>query len=443
MEDAATTCVGCLNLRGCPILSDTGGEVVLERIITPENPKYCRDWEAAGNEERLMRQTFIQSFGVGAVRAIHRMSKKTNMIDKEEGVNENIDLGSIIKPGITTRAEREEQLTYLTDEAGMVLVDEGGNKVPRRNLYLRKYAMDQLGMPPDQAAFWKVPELIRKILKEEGDKGFFGRPKKGAKEAAPSFFEAVKEPEASEDTPAEASNNVLPFPEKHQPVQPEVAQPQEQQMEQKAKVIVKRSAAPVAGQAPRALPSKVQQHSPAPTQAPAAQQPRMVTGPVTSKKMPAKIGVMAPGIAGQRPNTAPGVVQSQVAHAPAPAGNADVLNALQGMEARLMKAVDQRSRETSNEILASIDILRGELVHYLTNLHDAVIYRVQLNGSRIPICDENGNQLADENGEPAMTPYVCENPQEGLLAVNGVDITEYDNQQDETPQEGEQTAGEQ
>lgn len=196
------SCLHCVNILGCPMLSDSKGTFVLERVITSENYRECKDWEPIDSMQHEVRKTLVGIQGDNALRILHRVG---TIIQNEEGQNEMTedipDFAGILREGMMS-ADREEQLRFETDEEGNVLLEDLGNgetfKRPRPTYQLRKFACDPEGyIQLDHSAgmFQTQDWLIKHILKIEIDQGFITRSKR-TKTTAPK---TEAEPQETED----------------------------------------------------------------------------------------------------------------------------------------------------------------------------------------------------------------------------------------------------
>jgi hypothetical protein len=194
MEGDQPACLNCHHLRGCPII-DRDGELDESRMIVAGQE--CSSWTEAGETEEMIRQNLIRSCGMAAIRAIHSLKAKEDQVTQEESddMSESIDLASIARPNMS-RQEREEQLLYETEDDGSIKVDETGEKIPRRALYLKRYAVNQLGLQNDQATFWNVKKLVQQIMKTEAESGMIADKK------------AMKQAQRAEEEPMENKGNV-------------------------------------------------------------------------------------------------------------------------------------------------------------------------------------------------------------------------------------------
>jgi hypothetical protein len=192
MEEKVT-CITCENLKGCHLLINKQGELDTDKVIMTDSKK-CPIWGSVGFDESTIRIGLFNNFGLGAIRAIHRL-RNENLQDKEGAVDEHFDVKGILRPGMT-KAEREEQLMYSTDNLGnFILVGE--DRVPRRSLILRKYAINELKLPEDVVSFEPVKTLIRLILKAESEAGLLAKGPKKPREKPVEQPEPVIEPVVS------------------------------------------------------------------------------------------------------------------------------------------------------------------------------------------------------------------------------------------------------
>jgi hypothetical protein len=97
--------------------------------------------------------------------------EEPELLIEEGDMNDIPDFAGMLREGMT-RAEREEQLLFETDEEGNIKLDEHtGKKIPRGSFALRAYAVDPDGPvkgDPGILMFWKTPQIVEAILKKEG-----------------------------------------------------------------------------------------------------------------------------------------------------------------------------------------------------------------------------------------------------------------------------------
>ena len=371
------TCLNCPNLRGCRLIEDGRGRVSADKVALPPHSTDCPEWGPApvGESEVALRILLLKKFGLSAVQAVHRLATQ-NLEDEEEDVaDEHVDLGSLLFEGIT-KSERKQQLTYLTDEEGNVVVDEGGHKELRRTLLVRKYAVQELNLPPEQAQFWSSRELVKAVIEKEEELGYFKSKskKKRAKEAAQQ-----------------------PTQEKKMPV-----------VSSKSKVVVRKGGSVAKG----AVPSKVAAQS-------------KTAQPVTSKKKKAvasKKVASKKGAAPKEEHEAPEEERAAVA-------GADMDTLRREMEERdnaLRQYVKAQFDGLINVMEANLNAVRQDMIQQHTILHDVGMYRTQLNATLVPVVDEEGNHLVGDDGDPMYSRYEVEDPEDGLLQSQGKDITYYE-----------------
>lgn len=99
-----------------------------------------------GEAEKITREALHGILGPGYIRGLHVLPRDSLKDDKEEDedMGEVPDFADLIKDGMTVE-DRLEQFQYLTEEDGSFTLDEDGNKVPRGQLPVRKYASDPNG----------------------------------------------------------------------------------------------------------------------------------------------------------------------------------------------------------------------------------------------------------------------------------------------------------
>jgi hypothetical protein len=370
------SCLNCPNLRGCGRITNVHGRVQGDKVVLPPYTVECPDWgpTPVGENELALRGLLMDKFGMAAIQAVHRLSTQ-NLEDEEEDVSEeHIDFGSLLFEGIT-KTERSEQLRYITDEEGNVILDEDGEKEIRRTLYVRRYAVKELGLPSDKAQFWSTDELVKAIIKEEDELGYFKKKRK-AKAAA-----KVKQ------TP-KAKENRMPV------------------VTGKNKVVVRRGAASKAATSKGAVPSKVSAKS---------------ATPVTSKKR----------------KTATKKPPAEESAAPSDGGAEDlstIRDDIQKLGTDVQAYMKKVGNAIVNEVNASIEVMRREMVNQHTSLHDSTVYHVQLNASKVPLYDEEDNHVVDDGGELIYVPYECEDPTQDLLQPNK-DITAFEVEEGEEGEE--------
>ena len=193
------SCLHCVNILGCPMLSDAKGTFVLERVIRLEHRRGCKDYGLINDMQHEIRKTLVGIQGDNAFRILHRVGTIINDDDKE-GANEMMDdmpdFAGMLQQGMMT-ADREEQLRYETDENGVVVPEDLGNgetiKRPRPTYQLRKFACNPEGyiqLDHSTGMFQTQDWLIKHILKIEINNGLLVHSKRSKsaateKEAAP------------------------------------------------------------------------------------------------------------------------------------------------------------------------------------------------------------------------------------------------------------------
>lgn len=185
-QEQPRMCFYCDNLHGCPYLGDSKGIFVPERVIDADHPRECPDWSPLGPQKQAIRETLYGIQGEGCIRVLHTVSKIIMKdLDKqvEEGeidVSEMPDFDGMRMDGMTVE-EREEQLRYVHDESGNVIVDEDGRKRPTPSYELRKYACDpsgHVGLDHSVGMGWNNDQVIKFILDSEVEQGLIERSKK-------------------------------------------------------------------------------------------------------------------------------------------------------------------------------------------------------------------------------------------------------------------------
>lgn len=373
MEETERLCITCSKLKGCKILSNSKGEIDVERVVF-DDTKECSNWGRTGNREISMRRKLLDHYGVGSIRAIHTLPNP-DLEDREEDTFEMseiiADLGTIARADMT-RKERSEQLTYMTDEDGNILSDEDGHPIPRRALHIRRYAEDVLGLPKDQASFWSIKQLVQKAVKAEAEAGIIGQ-KSGKKKSTKSK-------------------------ENQQPTQ----QSQEETMATTKKpATVRRVVRRTAGAKKSAVPDK------------------------------AKAGVAAKSAKSAKPTTSKKTKPKDEAPPPPP-DNGGELQALKdevgALKAELGK-VKKELKESTSEILAALDQSREEAVQIATAMHDHLKYIMQLSHTEV--------EVELEDGSVEIRPFVFEDEMEGILANEDQDIRAYFQNEPEGEAQGE------
>jgi len=201
-----STCFHCANILGCPMLSDSKGAFVPERVITSEKYRKCSDWEPVQALQNEIRKTLMGIQGDNVFRILHRVGTIINQGEEsaDEMINDMPDFAGILREGMMS-ADREEQLRYETDEHGNIVLEDLGHndtiKRPRPTYQLRKFACDPDGyIQLDHSAgiFQTQDWLIKHILKIEIEEGLITRSKR-TKTTAPK---PETEPEETEDMAA-------------------------------------------------------------------------------------------------------------------------------------------------------------------------------------------------------------------------------------------------
>lgn len=143
-----------------------------------------------------------------------------------------------------------------------------------------------------------------------------------------------------------------------------------------------------------------------------------------SKGVAVKKNVVVKGATGKaavskvgKPVTAkkPKPVEEEAPEASGPAGF-DTEELVKDISNAVLKIVDAKLEEVKKELSELIDAARGDMVTQHTNLHDALMYKIQLMHSAM--VDEEGNVVSDF--------HVLEDPEEGLLAAAETNILAYE-----------------
>ena len=178
----AKTCQNCRSLLSCRLLADEEGRFVLERLITKENPRDCEEWNPVTPEAESSRDWLYQISGIGSLRALHAMPP--GAMEELAMSKDTPDFRGMINDGVTTVAEREEQLRYKIDEEGNFIVSKSKDgevrRRPQETFHLKQYASDPDG--PIQLSHgvvlsWNINQHIDHILKVEVEKGLIVKTK--------------------------------------------------------------------------------------------------------------------------------------------------------------------------------------------------------------------------------------------------------------------------
>lgn len=192
---AEGTCLYCDNLRGCPLLSDEHGNLILERVIMEETPNECERWTQLTPRQKNVRVQVYERCGLGAVRAIHtlpRTDQHTQALEESEAEElqmkeDTPDFAAMLWEGMTT-TDRRQQLEFDTDESGEFIVEEdneGNPRMrPRPEYQLRQFACDpdkHIGLDLRTGMFWNTGKVIDFILKSEVEQELIIKDKKAKK----------------------------------------------------------------------------------------------------------------------------------------------------------------------------------------------------------------------------------------------------------------------
>lgn len=100
----------------------------------------------------------------------------------------------------------------------------------------------------------------------------------------------------------------------------------------------------------------------------------------------------------------------------APAAAFDTEELVEAISKAVHSIVEAKVEEAKKELMELIDAARGDMVTQHTNLHDALMYKVQL--MHTPMVDEDGNPVSDY--------HILEDPEDGLLANAEATILAYE-----------------
>ena len=142
----STPCKLCANLPGCPHLANQDQFLDHKVIDESTNPGVCEDFALMGERETEFREAMYECAGTAYLRAVHIFPRTAlqDIEEEDEDMIEVPDFAGMIIEGMTVE-ERIDQLMFETDDDGNLIEDETGNKIPRGELSVRKYASDPEG----------------------------------------------------------------------------------------------------------------------------------------------------------------------------------------------------------------------------------------------------------------------------------------------------------
>jgi hypothetical protein len=151
-------------LTGCAHVVD-GSTFHADKLITATTTRECEDYVQLAHRDLLSRARAYETCGQGVIRAIalaHRFKGKDEDMDLMDV--EIPDFHGMITEGMTAD-QREYQLRWEEPDD-----EDGGERLPRRALVLRKYLCDPEGLfelPVDTVIFWSTNQCVREILRRE------------------------------------------------------------------------------------------------------------------------------------------------------------------------------------------------------------------------------------------------------------------------------------
>jgi hypothetical protein len=394
VDELIPICLYCSKLVHCPLLSDSGGKCVEERLITAERYRECPDWTPIQYAKKKVRDKMYNISGLGYLRCAHsEFPDQETSLTLDEGAlyamimeRERPDFYSMLYEGITT-TERDTQLRFQTDENGQIKVVVGpdGTEIPlvRPNYELMGYAMAPEGpiCAGRNVMFSSVNEIIEHILKTE---------------VAAGLVIKAKKPKAETPQPEERETVDMP-PAKGTPVQ--------------TRVVTNRPGPSVAP-TPGNVRPPAQAAAPGPRRAnpkPPAGAPAQAAAPApASLPKPKPVQTSGPAVGGRvsnpvrRPGPQPQPqVQEQQAPEEVAAQSAIDLEGLAVMTANVMEAKTAAQIEAlRGELLGAIDHAKSQLADMLAIAFDMA---VQTNGTyQYAQMDDKNNYVVDDQGNPVM-----------------------------------------
>jgi hypothetical protein len=186
----STPCRLCAQLPGCPLLGDES-TFFWDKVIQENNSqKVCELWLPVGIQESKVRDKMYLHLGNGYIRGLHILPRDS-LKDSKKEANDMIevpDFAGMVHEGMTIE-ERTDQLLYETDNCNRFLVDQNGDRIPRGELPVRKYASSPKGPigPPvcDTIAYWDFDKVLSAVLRAEKKLGWIAGTKKAKKTSAP------------------------------------------------------------------------------------------------------------------------------------------------------------------------------------------------------------------------------------------------------------------
>lgn len=170
-------CLYCACIPGCTLLENAKGKFDPTKPITPDSADRCESWVPVRWLTREVRDRLYDKGGTGSLRGLYLLPELVaTKLEKQEETYEMtdvVDFASVIKQGMTA-AERREQLRYVTDDKGNVVLDEEGQPTPRNSHEYRFFAVSDdhhVGLDIDTGLFWHADQVLDYIVERETELG--------------------------------------------------------------------------------------------------------------------------------------------------------------------------------------------------------------------------------------------------------------------------------
>lgn len=207
-----TPCRSCVYLPGCKLLGE-GGQFHTKKVLDEKtNPGVCHQFQEVEDREAELRGEMFDAIGAGFLRAIH-LYPRDSLLDTETDMTDIPDFVGMIREGMSVE-ERLDQFLYDTDDNGDFLIGVDGERVPRGQLAVRKYASDPdgpLGSPQcDTAAYWDFDDVLKAVIAAEKKLYGLGGAKKTKKPKKEKETTMTTKPRISFRKPSTSKKDATP-----------------------------------------------------------------------------------------------------------------------------------------------------------------------------------------------------------------------------------------
>jgi len=190
IEQHDKICLNCAGLGKCPRLADKKGQFDPRKVVTPEALQECPDWIPVRWLTRNVRDQLYARGGLGSLRGLFMLpdlvQDKLEKQEEEPDEMDVVDLACIIRDGMTAE-ERREQLRYVTDDDGNVVLDDEDQPIPRNSHEYRFFAISpdfHVGLERATGLFWRAGQVLDYIVDKELELGLITKNRKGGKTKA-------------------------------------------------------------------------------------------------------------------------------------------------------------------------------------------------------------------------------------------------------------------